>query len=56
MRDQPSRLIVVTGLSGAGRNSGLRALEDIGYEAVDNPPLAIVETLARVDRPLAVGI
>lgn len=56
MRDQPSRLIIVTGLSGAGRNSGLRALEDIGYEAVDNPPLAIVETLARVDRPLAVGI
>lgn len=56
MKDQPNRLIIVTGLSGAGRNSGLRALEDIGYEAVDNPPLAMVETLARGDRPLAVGI
>lgn len=50
------RLVIVTGLSGAGKNSVLRALEDIGYEAVDNPPLRLVETLVRSDQPLAVGI
>ena len=51
-----ARMVIVTGLSGAGRNSVLRALEDIGYEAVDNPPLRIVETLVRGDKPLAVGV
>lgn len=56
MNEGVPRLVVVTGLSGAGKNSVLRALEDSGYEAVDNPPLRLVETLARSDRPLAVGI
>lgn len=56
MNGQAARLVVVTGLSGAGKNSVLRALEDSGYEAVDNPPLRIVETLIRSDKPLAVGI
>ncbi|MEE3501930.1 RNase adapter RapZ [Acidiphilium acidophilum] len=50
------RLIVVSGLSGAGKNSVLRTLEDIGYEAVDNPPLSMVETLIGAERNLAVGI
>ncbi|HYC64860.1 MAG TPA: RNase adapter RapZ, partial [Reyranellaceae bacterium] len=31
--------VVVTGLSGAGRITALRALEDLGYVAVDNLPL-----------------
>ncbi|MCW8306514.1 RNase adapter RapZ [Acidiphilium sp. PA] len=50
------RLIVVSGLSGAGKNSVLRALEDLGYEAVDNPPLRLVETLIGAAKPLAVGL
>jgi UPF0042 nucleotide-binding protein len=50
------RLVVVSGLSGAGRNSVLRALEDLGYEAVDNPPLTLVETLVGAAKPLAVGL
>ena len=33
------RVLLVTGLSGAGKSSILRTLEDIGYEAIDNPPL-----------------
>lgn len=50
-------VVVVTGLSGAGKASILRALEDIGFEAVDNPPLRIVEELVgRGERPLAIGI
>ena len=51
------RVVLVTGLSGGGKASMLRALEDIGYDAVDNPPLGLLETLAtRADRPLAVGV
>ena len=53
----PKRVVVVTGLSGAGKASVLRALEDIGYNAVDNPPLTLVETLiARADQPIAIGL
>lgn len=52
----PPRLIIVTGLSGAGKNSVLRALEDVGYEAVDNPPLRVVDTLIGSGKPLAIGI
>jgi RNase adapter protein RapZ len=51
------RVALVTGLSGAGKASILRALEDIGYEAVDNPPLTMIEEMvARSERPLAVGV
>ena len=51
------RVVLVSGLSGAGRASILRALEDLGYEAVDNPPLTLTEALVgRTDRPLAIGL
>lgn len=55
----PHRLVVLTGLSGAGKSSALAALEDMGYEAVDNLPLALLDGLiagGRLDRPLAVVI
>lgn len=39
------RVALVTGLAGAGRASILRALEDVGYEAIDNPPLDLIEGL-----------
>ena len=39
------RVLLVTGLSGAGKASILRFLEDLGYEAIDNPPLGMVEGL-----------
>jgi RNase adapter protein RapZ len=51
------RIALVTGLSGGGKASILRALEDIGYEAVDNPPLTMIEDMvARSERPLAIGV
>ena len=51
------RVVVVSGLSGAGKASILRALEDIGYNAIDNPPLTLLETLvARADQPTAIGL
>jgi UPF0042 nucleotide-binding protein len=40
-----TRVVLVTGLSGAGRSSALRAFEDMGYEAVDNLPLALLPSL-----------
>ena len=57
--DAPGRhVVVVTGLSGAGKASILRALEDLGYETVDNPPLSILGSLITEDdaSPLAVGV
>jgi UPF0042 nucleotide-binding protein len=50
-------VVIVTGLSGGGKASILRALEDVGYEAVDNPPLTMLEEMiSRGDQKLAVGI
>jgi len=40
-------LVIVTGLSGAGRTTAINALEDLGFEAVNNVPLALVERLVR---------
>jgi len=36
------QVLLVTGMSGAGKSSALKALEDLGYEAVDNLPLSLV--------------
>jgi RNase adapter protein RapZ len=53
----PRRVVLVTGLSGAGRASILHVLEDLGYEAVDNAPLPMIEELVtRGERPAAVGV
>jgi UPF0042 nucleotide-binding protein len=37
------RIVVVTGLSGAGKSTALRALEDLDYFCVDNLPLPLIE-------------
>ena len=53
----PRRVVLVTGLSGGGKASILRVLEDLGYEAVDNPPLRLMEDLiGRGERPIAIGV
>ena len=51
-------VVVVTGLSGAGKASILRALEDLGFESIDNPPLAVLEEVVREAGgvPLAIGV
>ncbi len=54
------RLLVVTGLSGAGHSTALKILEDIGYEAVDNLPLSLLAGVTGEmegrRRPLAIGV
>lgn len=54
---EPLPVVVVTGLSGGGKASILRVLEDVGYEAVDNPPLTMLEDLVtRSNRKLALCV
>ena len=36
------RVLIVTGISGAGKSTALRALEDVGYYCVDNLPLPLL--------------
>ncbi len=59
-KDVLARLLFVTGLSGAGKSTALKALEDLGYEAVDNLPLrlvaAIVPVAGETAQPLAIGV
>ena len=53
------RVLLVTGLSGAGKSTALKALEDAGYEAVDNLPLSLLGSLVGPDdgsrQPIAIG-
>ena len=51
-------ILIVTGLSGAGKSTVLKSLEDNGHEVVDNLPLSLLDALiaGAGDRPLALGI
>ncbi len=56
------RLLLVTGMSGAGKSTVLDALEDMGWDCVDNLPTALLddfvhgERSARQKMPIAVGM
>ena len=41
------RLLLVTGMSGAGKSTVLDALEDMGWDCVDNLPAALLEDFVR---------
>jgi UPF0042 nucleotide-binding protein len=53
-----NRLVVVTGMSGAGKSVALEALEDAGFETVDNLPVKLMASIVTAvdDHPIAVGI
>ncbi len=63
-RTRPERIMLVTGMSGAGKSTALKTLEDIGWEVVDNLPVSLLDRLLETpftkgtdtSRPLAVGI
>ena len=53
------RVVLVTGPSGAGRTTAINALEDLGYEAINNLPLSLVPRLIdgeALGRPIALGV
>lgn len=61
----PSQILLVTGMSGAGKSTALNTLEDLGWEIVDNLPLFLLDRLLSAEaalgrdetsRPLAIGI
>ena len=61
----PRRILFVTGMSGAGKKTALKAFEDMGWETVDNLPVSLLDRLLAAsppegshddDRPLALGI
>ena len=41
----PKQIVVLTGLSGAGKTTAARALEDLGFFVVDNLPPQLIEPL-----------
>lgn len=60
----PPHMLLVTGLSGAGKTTVMNALEDLGWETVENLPLSLLSPLIEAPgltagadrRPLALGI
>ena len=53
------KLVLVTGPSGAGRSTAINALEDLGYEVIDNLPLALLPRVVEpvsMHKPLAIGL
>ena len=53
------RIVLVTGPSGAGRSTAINALEDLGFEVIDNLPLSLLPRLLDgppPSRPLALGL
>lgn len=47
---EPGELVVITGLSGSGKLSALKAFEDLGYYAVDNLPMDLITRFADLVR------
>jgi UPF0042 nucleotide-binding protein len=48
-----SELVIITGMSGSGKGSVLRVLEDLGYYSVDNLPVELIPTFAELVRDSA---
>lgn len=44
------RFVIVTGMSGAGKSTALKMLEDSGYFCVDNLPVPLIEKFAELSR------
>ena len=52
-------VVLVTGVSGAGKSTALKCLEDLRYNAIDNVPLSLIEHLlisGAGNTPTAIGI
>jgi UPF0042 nucleotide-binding protein len=60
--EKPSRVVIITGLSGSGKTVALRAVEDLQFFCVDNLPVSLISTLISKisgntgNRNIAIGI
>src|SRR6266516_8127463 len=45
-----TELVVITGLSGSGKGSVLKSLEDLGFYSVDNLPVELISKFAELTR------
>ncbi len=50
VHSSPTELVIITGLSGSGKGTALKALEDLGYYAVDNLPIDLIPKFAELIR------
>lgn len=64
-RETERRVVLVTGMSGAGKTTVLKAFEDLGFETLDNVPLYLLSRVVDADghnedpgtaRPMAIGV
>jgi UPF0042 nucleotide-binding protein len=56
--DSRQHILLVTGMLGAGKSTALRELEDLGWEAIDNFPIRLLQRLIEgetAQHPLAIG-
>ncbi|HRO10451.1 RNase adapter RapZ [Amaricoccus sp.] len=56
---QGQHIVIMTGPAGAGRTTAIGALEDIGFEAIDNLPISFLRRLfagGAVERSMVIGI
>lgn len=59
MTQKSARVVLITGPSGAGRSTAVNTLEDIGFETIDNLPLALLPRLLagpELKRDLAIAV
>ena len=66
LQSKYSELVIVTGMSGAGKSSALKALEDLNFEAIDNIPLQFLKLIFTnnlnssnvkiFEQPIAIGV
>jgi RNase adapter protein RapZ len=57
--DPGQHIVIISGPAGSGRSTAIGALEDLGFEAIDNLPISFLPRLfagGPVERPVVVGI
>lgn len=52
-QSHPKSILLLSGLSGAGKTTALKTLEDMGWEVVDNLPLVLLDRLLDTPCPRA---
>ena len=58
-QNNKTKLILFSGPAGAGRTTAIRSLEDLGFEAIDNLPLDLVQSVLKPEKTseyIAIGL